>query len=428
LITIPKTEEIMAQLTRIEELLVKGLLGEMTPEEHTELEALAQVSEENRLLIERMQPAAFHQRRRAQKIDYRKLDKLFKEKTGMPGIFEGDPAPRKAPVLLFVGIAAASILLIVCTTWWFSHRSKTVETLASQPIAALLSWHASPSADITITAFDSKPTAAGSIDLGAMEEGRAYKAGAILIRRMNNQFFIIRRYASVATADTLPYDLTVEGKQEIQVFFPDTMRVQLSPGTRINFPIYPEGAPLKKRQLACDGQALFDVNHNYAIPTVVKMLKQNITVLGTLFKVRDYKTEDTSGVFCYTGKVAVQGNNSSTQTLLPSQRVTVLPRHELKVSTGDFPEAHWSSKELYFNFSQLNLESAMKQIAQWYDIKYVTFENGIDKKTPGKVFTGNISRFLSLPQLLSILERNDLHFDIRAQEIHVKGRTTDHSH
>jgi transmembrane sensor len=408
-----KTEHIMADDTRIEELALKRLLGEISPEEETELAALAQISEENRQFIARMQPEAFHQRRRNQnQINYDKLDRSLKKKIGdLPGILDWVPIPHKAPTLPLN--IAASFLLILAAAWWFAHKSSTSELASHQPVAGTLRWHSS------------------SIDLGAMEQGIAYKAGGIQIARMGNQFFIIpEQYMAAAITETLPYDLTVNGKEDIQVFLPDSTRAQLSPSTSITFHIYPPGTPLKEKQFACDGQALFDIGHNFAIPTVVKTQKQEITVLGTLFKVRDYKKEDTSGVFCYTGKISVLDTNKSITTLLPSQRVTVQPRHELKVSTGDFPKAQWSSPELLFNFSDLDLDSAMTEIAHWYGITKVNYQDGIDRKTPGTVFTGNISRYLTLQQLLSILERSDLHFLIQGQEILVRGSTSrpDHSH
>ena len=85
------------------------------------------------------------------------------------------------------------------------------------------------------------------------------------------------------------------------------------------------GCRQSERQITCNGEALFDIDPKYAIPTVIKTLKQEVTVLGTLFKCRDFKTEDTGAVFCYNGRVSVRGSNKTKKILDSAQRATVHP-------------------------------------------------------------------------------------------------------
>jgi hypothetical protein len=414
----PKTKQVMPNLSRMEELILKRLHGALTQEEDNELQAFAQASEVNRQLIDQMKPTAFHKRQEAPAaIDLDRLDRLTKQKIGdIPGILDWVPATSKERNLLpyFIKIAA-SILLILGAAWWFFHGSQTGETALLHVVEGTLRW---PS---------------GSIALGEMDEGKAYDAGAILIARMGNQFFIIPGRDSVSdTTVNLSYNFTDDGKEEIQVFFGDTTRIQLSPNSSIDFAAYPSSRPIKEKYLAFHGEALFDIGHHNSVPTVISTSRQTIMVLGTFFKVRDYKSEDTGAVFCYTGKVKVLVNdaNSAAKIVYASQRITVDPRHELSVSTGDFPQAQWSSEELFFDFSNMDLDSAMNQIAQWYGKSSVEYRGNVDKKTSGMVYTGKLSRHLKLQQLLSILERDDLHFAIRDHAILVTGSTDrpDHSH
>jgi hypothetical protein len=60
-----------------------------------------------------------------------------------------------------------------------------------------------------------------------------------------------------------------------------------------------------------------------------------------------------------------------------------------------------------FNFEDLRLEEAMRQLERWYDIK-VKYENGV----PDIHFGGKIGRDVSLSDLLQILAGTKLKFRI----------------
>ena len=415
----------MADLSRMEDLTLKRLLGEITPEEDNELEALARASEENRQFINRMSTKAFHKRQRSLKrTDYDRLDRLTKQKIGnIPGVLEWVPTNPKERNLLPYSIGvAASILLIAGVALWFSRGARTSKTAANYPIKATLRWQP--------TFGNGSETGVGdSIVLGDIEEGKAYKAGAMRIARAKNELFItLWPDRAAAGTDTLAYHLRIYGKENAQLFLGERIRTQLPPSSSLSFSSFPGDTILRENWLSCDGEVLFDIRPDPQTPTVVKTRKQTITVLGTFFGVRDYNTEDTGAVFCYTGKVSVKDLDNTTRTLFASQRVTVEPGHELKVSTGDFPEAHWSSEELCFNFSNMELNSAMNEIASWYGLAKVRYQGEIDTTARGVVYTGKLSRYLTPQQLVVILDRNDLHFSIQDGAILVRGSTNRPSH
>lgn len=381
----------MADLLRMQDLTLLKLLGEITPEQEKELQELAKASEENRLFIERMHPMKFRDRVKIlREIDSSRLDQLLEVEV------ENIDEPIQRRLLPPYSIAAATLVLL-SIGWWLVYRSGMNETAPLLPAEATLRW------------------SADSMNLGEMMEGKAYKAGAIQIARMGNEFFVIREPAMTpATAEILQYELNVGGKENIQVFFPDSTRVQIYPNSSISFTGYPSGALLKEKRLSCNGQVLFNASHHCQIPLVIEAPKQKITVLGTLFEVRDYSKEDTGAVFCYTGKVSVKAANN-TRILSAMQRLTTQPKHKIKLSMGDFPQAQWSSPELFFDFTHLDLDSAMNEIASWYGFTKIVFQHGVKRNIPGMVYAGLLSRYLTLNQLLSIIERSDLHFSIQEQ-------------
>lgn len=394
----------MADL-RMEELSWKNVLGTITPKEKNEMQALAEASPENRELLDRMNSPDFREKlQELKEIDFRGLDRKMNLKSG-PDSDLSEWIPETTPIRL-IGrrlAVAASILVVIAGALWGLYSK----------------FH--PDKAGLLAAINATLTYQGTtIDLGEMGEGKAYKAGQIQIDRMGNEFFIHRRPDPWTTAqDIVQYSVTNEGKA-IQVFLQDTIRSQIYPKSGITFTSYPPNFPLTKKEMACYGRVLFNVDHNAQTPFVLKTPKQEIAVLGTCFEVHDYTREDTGAVFCYTGKVSVKGPRDQSQVITARQRITVNSGADPRISTGDFPEAHWSSAELVFNFTNIDLDSAMKEIAQWYDVPAVRFQPGINRKTPGTVYTGKISRYLSLQQLLAILERDDLHFSIQGQMILVK--------
>lgn len=353
---------------RLDDLSVERPLGEMTPEEIIGLQILAE-------------PAGF----------FKFYLKFYPSKRNT------NSTPR---ITLRWVIKAACLLLIPGGLWLYLTPFSSGKMISRQPAKTTLYWKDD------------------SMVLEAMEEGRCYKAGEMRIARMGNEFFITTEVVTAA----MGYHLFVEGKDPIQLFFPDTTRMQAYSGSTLSFTIYPSDTVPREKEMTCSGHVLFDVHHNYAIPFIVRTSKVEIVVLGTLFAVRDYAKEDTGAVFCYNGKVAVKNKDSLTRTLTAFQRVTVHSAHseqEETVSTGDFPQAQWSSPELPFDFTYLSLDSAMREIAYWYGKNSVEFGTGIDRETPGTVLIGKLSRYLTLRHLLSILDRNDLHFSTQGQTIRV---------
>jgi len=345
-------------------------------------------------------------------FDPARLDQIMKKKLGKhSNLIDWTPETDKQRTLFPFGIAACIVLILGLGTFlWLRSKRLPIEIPTTHPVEATLRWQLGSAMD--------------SLVLGELNQDISYKAGGIQIARIKNQFFFREVQDRTSThKDTVAYHVGVKGDENIQVFFQDSIRVQLFPKSTLSFLVFPAGTTQKRKELDFEGEALFNVNPNYAIPTLVKTRKQNILVLGTFFKLRDYKSEDTGAVFCYRGKVRVSDAGSTT-IVDSAQRATVQPGRAIKVSERDFPLAKWSSPELTFDFTNASLEEAMHTIAQWYGIPKVEFEGSVDKHTKGKVFIGPISRYLTLQQLLNVLENNKLHFSIQENSILVKGNSS----
>ena len=65
-----------------------------------------------------------------------------------------------------------------------------------------------------------------------------------------------------------------------------------------------------------------------------------------------------------------------------------------------------------FNFNDLDLPTAMRQLARWYDLDLL-FEG----KVPDKVIRGEMGRDLNLSQVLKILDRMEVHFRLEGRKL-----------
>lgn len=404
----------MYDMKRIEGLILKLLRGTITENENKELQRWVENSEENRRFMEeRMKPEFFFEKHRAlRQVNTDRLDLLMKIKfTNEPQLFDWIPEARESRKIRWYS-AAAILLIVVGSAWWY-HQLRLKNNPA---IHAKLIWHTKLITD----SEGSNVVRADSMAIGELEEGVSYSVGHGQIVRMGNQFFVHPPLDKERTPGSIDYTLSDDGTTELQLFFPDTIRAQLSPSSLVRFSIVSAESLTGERQFYAQGDVLFNIGHNYQRPFKVKTNKQEVSVLGTLFRVRDFKLEDTGAVFCYDGAVKVNNPGQDSKIIKASQRATVHPNKSLRISTGDFPNAKWSSPELLFDFTNMNLEGAMHEVARWYGVDSVQYGHGVDKKTRGTVLTGRVSRYLTLPQLLELLDRADLHFSIEGNSIWVR--------
>ena len=72
-------------------------------------------------------------------------------------------------------------------------------------------------------------------------------------------------------------------------------------------------------------------------------------------------------------------------------------------------------KDGLFDFNDAGLREAMQQLERWYDIE-VTYEKNI----PDIRFFGKMTKNITLNDLLLILEKSKVHFQIDGRKIIVK--------
>ena len=299
------------------------------------------------------------------------------------------------------GWAAAVVVLFGLGAWFFSQNHK-----------------AQPDAVITGNApLDVEPGKNGAIlTLADGSEMVLDSAGNGIITRQNGTTVALK-------SDGLQYTPGERGTGEIQyntistskgrqfkVVLPDGSKVWLNAASTLKFPVTFEG---KERGVELSGEAYFEVAKNAAQPFKLKVPgKIEIEVLGTAFNVNAYTNEKNSYTTLVEGSVRVSHTNKT------DSRIVLKPGDQLQSGDAGMALVQQSNVEKaiawkngLFNFEGVGLREMMRQLERWYNLD-VVYEGNV----PDVVFFGEMSRTLKLSDVLSGLERADVHF--RLEEGH----------
>ncbi|PTS95214.1 anti-sigma factor [Pedobacter sp. HMWF019] len=197
---------------------------------------------------------------------------------------------------------------------------------------------------------------------------------------------------------------------QYQINLPDGTKVWLNAASSLSYPARFSG---QQRRVILKGEAYFEVAKNKKMPFIVNSERQNIEVLGTHFNVNAYDDERTTKTTLAEGsvKVSLTNNSGDTQILAPGQQAVV--DHQIKVQSVDIEEAlAW--KEGIFMFNNENLESILRKVSRWYNVDIEFQQNQLREK----YFTGTVSRFGRVSQILKTLELTEsVHFKIEGRKI-----------
>ncbi|MBX2922251.1 MAG: FecR domain-containing protein [Chitinophagaceae bacterium] len=210
---------------------------------------------------------------------------------------------------------------------------------------------------------------------------------------------------------------TPKGRQyHIQLH--DGTKVWLNAASSIHYPTVFTG---QDRVVEVTGEAYFEVAKDPSHPFKVKLNQQaEIEVIGTHFNVNAYSNEPAITTTLLEGSVRFSIKNDAlgrkNKVLRPGEQ-TKLNNETLELTTSSDVETArviaW--KDGLFDFNDAGLREAMQQLERWYDIE-VTYEKNI----PDIRFFGKMTKNITLNDLLLILEKSKVHFQIDGRKIIVK--------
>jgi len=201
--------------------------------------------------------------------------------------------------------------------------------------------------------------------------------------------------------------------------------ITLADGTNIQLNVagtirYPENFSITNREVFLDGEAFFDVVEDDKNPFIVHLQHQTIMVYGTSFNVEAYPDESIHKVTLLSGSLSLEtlgskGERISHLLLKPGQKAYfdintgIVNIEKIDTAIADI----WKKGE--YKFKDEKLESIVKRIEKYYDIKI-----NLDDDLKNIRYTGTLSFNQNLRQVLDIINYDKKYnFQQNGNTIHI---------
>lgn len=192
------------------------------------------------------------------------------------------------------------------------------------------------------------------------------------------------------------YHFTTESGQKRTVVLADGSLVTLNGNSSVSFSM--TGAA---RELVLDGEAYFDIAHDAGKPFYVKTSKIEIRVLGTIFNVKSYESEDRVETTLVEGRVTVKNLESEGNEIeiLPNEQVVFHKETAALVKTSAETEQKTAWRSGNFFFEDESAQVIFSELEKWYNVKII-----LDDQQKNCHFSMNIGEE-SVSEVLGFFEK-----------------------
>lgn len=330
-----------------------------------------------------------------------------------------EEVPERRKLSWWYYTAAASVLLVISSLFlfkWYSSRQDEVSIPKSQPVAK--------NNDVLPGQFKAKLTLAdGSVMvLDTIFSSQLVQQGSTTVYTRGGQLM----YEQKGKHKEVLYNTLTTAKGETYgMVLSDGSKIWLNAQSSLRYPVAFTG---DERKVEITGEAYFEIaslglppadSHRRGerkMPFVVSLNGMEVEVLGTKFNINSYSDEDAIKTTLLEGKVKVRSAAMNAQTVLaPGEQALLNKGTQLLNKTKDIDvKAEVAWRFGLFQFNNADLRTVMHQLEKWYDVQ-VSYEGNI--KNGGFEFLGKLPRNMNLSQVLSILQKQDVHFKIEGKKI-----------
>ncbi|GGH61524.1 ferric-dicitrate binding protein FerR (iron transport regulator) [Filimonas zeae] len=287
--------------------------------------------------------------------------------------------------LLYRVAAAAVILILAGSAWWFMNRinepAHPGELAVQQDILPGVSGATLTLEDGSVMQLD---TAARTLQVTQGETSLLAGKGTLT-------------YRGAPEAGNLRYNvLTTHKGEQYRITLSDGTKILADAATSLRFPVAFTG---RERVVEINGHAWFEVAENARQPFYVKKGNQLVQVLGTSFDMLAYDNEKNMAVTLVTGRVQVN-NGKAVCRLAPGQQaiaakgaegITLIKEADIEAATA------WINGKMVFR--NADIATIMRAAERWYNI-----EVEVQGNLTGRSFYFAVNRTAPLSELLHFLE------------------------
>lgn len=296
-------------------------------------------------------------------------------------------------------IAAASLLIFIFLgVIWYSLNHKELKPDAVN--YASLIKHGSNGATLTLS--NGKKIALN----GSLKGQLAVEAGVSITKTRQGMLLYHVKNTTPSNSGEMNTLATARGEQ-YQIQLPDGTNVWLNAASSLKYPASFSGS--KDRHVELNGEGYFEIAADRAHPFIVYTQNQHVEVLGTHFNISSYSDDPATQTTLVEGLVKING-----RILKPNQQATLI-NGDVTIKDVD-PEAAVAWKSGLFIFNNETLESLMRKVSRWYDIKVVYLE-AADKNY---LYGGSVSRFDNIESLLKKLQAaGNMNYRIEGKTVYI---------
>jgi transmembrane sensor len=317
----------------------------------------------------------------------------------------GEPTPVRRLTRRWWYAAAAAVLVLVAGIALLESRNHPNE----KPIVVALHNDVLPGGNKAVLTLGNGQ----QIILDSVHTGLLTQQGNARISKTDSGTLA---YTSTGDQQDVVYNtLTCPRGGQFKIELPDGTDVWLNSASSIR---YPTAFQDHERQVEITGEAYFEVARNEAKPFIVKATNTEVKVLGTRFNINSYGNEQAVKTTLLDGKITValrdgrQHETGESIVLRPGQQAVATSA--LTIGNDVNVEQVMAWKNGFFSFDKADLTTVLRQLERWYDID-VKYAGNI----PERHFTGELSRDLTLSQVISVLSEEDVKFKIEGKTLTV---------
>ena len=289
---------------------------------------------------------------------------------------------------------ASSVALIIGVGTYYLYHKKQAETPTG--VVQSITNGQQGESSVLLTLSDGS-----QVLLDTIKNGRITLQGGT-VAKVTNGVFEYERTGSEVQYNTVS---TPKGKQ-FQLRLSDGTSVWLNAESSIKYPVVFTG---KERLISVTGEVYMEVAQNPSIPFRVAVSGgTSVEVLGTSFNVNAYNNEQSVRTTLLDGAIRVAMKGAAYKLLKPGQQaLTTTVNRPVQVFDDVNAVSVVAWKNGVFDFNDVPLEEAMRQLARWYDIE-VIYQQTIPKIQLG----GTIKRSLPFTDVLYFLSNVGLHYKL----------------
>lgn len=300
--------------------------------------------------------------------------------------------------------AAASVILLIAGFWIYKISVKEKSELPE--VSKVIKTDIQPGGNNAILTLSDGST----VDLNKAQNGLLKNDnGASINKSADGEIAYTDSNSSNKNAVSYNILSTPNGGQ-YKVQLPDGSMVWLNAASSLKYPTNFVGT---ERDVVLKGEAYFEIKKDINKPFKVTLADESeVKVLGTHFNVMAYENEKAKEVTLLEGSVQITKDNKVLK-LKPGQQGQIdLDKIKLTSSVDTEEVTGWKNGE--FVFHDADIESIMRQVERWYDVK-IKYQANVTQH-----FNATLSRNEPVSRLLHILEETDqIHFKIENKIIYV---------